>query len=175
MSTPAPDEAGAALEPVRAELVRAAHAEAGALLAQADREAADLLDAARAEAAAILEEARRRGEAEGEAAGRAVRRRARHAARARELNVRREAYEELRVRATERVRALHHAADYGSVLDRLTRGARRLLGPDAEVTEHPHGGVVAHAAGRRVDRTLDVLAARALDRLGTDAETLWKP
>ncbi|MFG2859185.1 hypothetical protein [Streptomyces sioyaensis] len=175
MRTPAPDAAGAALEPVRAELLRTAHAEARELLARADREAADLLDAARAEGRAILGASRRQGEAEGAAAGRAALVQARRTARARELDVRREAYEELRLRATERVRALRHAADYEAVLDRLARRARRILGPEADVTEHPDGGVVAHAPGRRVDCTLDALAARALDRIGAEAETLWAP
>ncbi|MFD5393269.1 hypothetical protein ACFWJW_03290 [Streptomyces sp. NPDC127097] len=175
MRTPVPDEAGAALEPVRTELLRAANSEARSLLAQADREAADLLDAARAEGEAILDASRRQGEAEGQAAGRAVLIQARRTARARELGVRRKAYEQLRLRATERVRALRDTADYDAVLDRLARCARLLLGPDAEVTEHPDGGVIAHAAGRRVDCTLDALAAHALDRLGSEVETLWAP
>ncbi|MGW2635202.1 hypothetical protein ACWC2K_38750, partial [Streptomyces chattanoogensis] len=126
-------------------------------------------------AQAIVEDARRQGEAAGTVAGRTALTRARRTARARELTVRREAYEELRLRATERVRALRHTADYASLLDRLGQRARRLLGPDAVVTEHPDGGVVAHASGRRVDCTLDALAARALDRIGTKAETLWEP
>ncbi|RXS87183.1 hypothetical protein EST92_04100 [Streptomyces sp. TM32] len=175
MRTPVPGEAGAALEPVRTELLRAAHAEARALLAAADREAADLLDAARAEGEAILDASRRQGEAEGRAAGRALLIQARRTARARELGGRREAYEQLRLHATERVRALRDTTGYDAVLDRLTRRAHLLLGPDADVTEHPDGGVVAHAAGRSVDCTLDAVTAHALDRIGPEAETLWAP
>lgn len=175
MRTPAPDEAGAALQPVRAELLRAAHAEAAGLLARAERDAADLLDDARTEARTILDEARREGETQGGAAGRDLRARALRQARAQELAARREAYEELRRRVTERVRELRHAPDYASVLERLTAHARRLLGPDAEVTVQPGGGVVAHAPGRRVDCTLDALAARALVRADVEAETLWAP
>ncbi|ARF53382.1 hypothetical protein B1H19_03670 [Streptomyces gilvosporeus] len=160
---------------MRTELLRAARAEARALLSTADREAADLLDSARAEARTILDASRRQGEAEGEAAGRAALVQARRTARARELAARRDAYEQLRLRATEHVRALRHTADYGSVLDRLALRARQLLGPDTEVAEHPDGGLVAHAAGRRVDFTLDALGARALERLDTDVETLWAP
>ncbi|MFD8544490.1 hypothetical protein [Streptomyces sp. NPDC059649] len=173
MRTPVPGEAGAALEPVRTELLRAAHADARALLARADREAADVLDAARAEERAILDAARRQGEAEGAAAGRAVLLQARRTARARDLGVRREAYEQLRLRAAERVRGLRDTDGYGSVLDRLTLRARGLLGPDADVTEHPDGGVVVRAGGRYVDCTLDALAARALDRIGPEVEKLW--
>jgi vacuolar-type H+-ATPase subunit E/Vma4 len=175
MRTPPPDQVAAALEPVRTELIRAARADAEALLARADREAADLLDGARAEAQTILDEARRQGEADGAAAGRGELARARRAARGRELSVRTEVYEELRRRATARVRELRHSAGYPSALDRLSRRAQWLLGADTEVTEHPGGGVVAHAGGRRVDFTLDALAVRALDRIGAETETLWIP
>jgi hypothetical protein len=34
---------------------------------------------------------------------------------------------------------------------------------------------VARTSGRRADCTLDALAARALDRLGAETETLWAP
>ncbi|MGG7569307.1 hypothetical protein [Streptomyces sirii] len=175
MRTPAPDQTAAALEPVRTELLRAARAEAGALLAGADDEAAALLDDARAAAREIVDEAHRQGEAEGTAVGCALLARARRTARTRALNVRREVYEELRLRATERVRALRQTAGYAALVDRLNERARQLLGPDAEVTEHPAGGVVAHVAGRRVDYTLDALAAHAVDRIGAEAETLWAP
>ncbi|GAB7035462.1 V-type ATP synthase subunit E family protein [Streptomyces sp. NPDC021749] len=175
MRTPVPGEAGAALEPVRTELLRAAHADAQALRAEADREAADVLEAARAEERSILDEARRQGEAEGEAAGRAVLVQARRTARAGDLGARRAAYEQLRRLATARVRALRDTDGYRSLLHRLVLRARGLLGPDAEVTEHPDGGVVARAAGRYVDCTLDALAARALDRLGSEVEKLWVP
>lgn len=175
MRTPAPDEVEAALGPVRTELLRAAHAEAAELLARADRDAAELLDGARAEARTILEEARREGEAQGAAAGRVVCARARREARAHQLVVRREAYEELRRRVTERVRELLHAPDYPSVLERLTGHARRLLGPDAEIIVHPDGGLIARVPGRRVDCTLDTLAVRALGRADVEVETLWAP
>lgn len=175
MKAPAPDRFEDALEPVRAELLRTARAEAAGLLARADRDATALLERARAEARALLEDAHREGEAQGAAAGRALRARARRTARARELTARREAYEELGRRATAHVRELRHTADYPLLLERLTRHARRLLGPDTETTVHSGGGLVAHAAGRRVDCTLDALAARALNRFGTEAESLWAP
>ncbi|MFH8475749.1 hypothetical protein [Streptomyces sp. NPDC018000] len=122
-----------------------------------------------------MEQARREGAAEGAAAGAAELLRARWNARACEQAARREAYEELHRQVTERFRALRYTADYPGVLDRLERRARQLLGPDATVAEHPDGGVIAHTAGRRSDFTLDALAARALDRLGADAEALWAP
>lgn len=175
MKAPTPDRVEGALEPVRAELLRAARAEAADLLARADRDATALLERARAEARALLEDAHREGEAQGAAAGRVIRARARRTARARELTARREAYEELSRRVTAHVRELRHTADYPLLLERLARHARRLLGPDAETTVCSGGGLVAHAAGRRVDCTLDALAARALDRLGAEVEGLWAP
>ena len=175
MTSPAPEHVAAALEPVRERLLRSARADAEELLARADQEAGALLDAATARAVAILDDARKQGEADA-AQGRAAElTRVRRTNRARELAARRQAYEELRRRAIERVRELRHTTDYPAIRDRLTRRAHRLLGPDAEVAEHPGGGIVAHAPGRRADCTLDALAARALDRLGAETETLWAP
>ncbi|MEU2158298.1 hypothetical protein ABZ532_25365 [Streptomyces sp. NPDC019396] len=175
MRSPAPDHQPAALEPVRERLLRAARADAVELLARADREAEALLEEARAQAAAILDDARRQGETDAARGSTAELTRVRRTIRARELGVRRQAYEELCSRATERIRGLRHTADYPAIRDRLRRRARRLLGPEAEVAEHPGGGIVAQAPGRRGDCTLDALAARALDRLGAEAESLWTP
>ncbi|WKX69014.1 V-type ATP synthase subunit E [Streptomyces sp. XD-27] len=174
MSAPASD-IEASLEPVRAELLRRARADARELLGRADREATDLLRRAGAQAEAVLAEARRQGREEGMRAARDVLARARRTARAHELAARRDAYEELRRRTAERVRGLRGSPEYPALLERLTRHARLLLGSGADVTEHPSGGVVAVAGGRRVDCTLDALAARALARLGAETEHLWAP
>jgi len=174
-ATPAPEQVTAALEPLRAELLRAAQADAAALLDRAERQAAAVTEAARAEAETILAEARSQGEADGAKAAAAALARARRTARSRELAVRREAYEELRRRATEAVLVLRHSPDYPAALDRLGRRARQLLGPGADITEDPGGGVLARAPGRRADLTLDASATRALDGLGAEAETLWTP
>ena len=61
------------------------------------------------------------------------------------------------------------------VLDRIGARARSILGADCEVLEHPQGGAVASSANRRVDLTLDALAAHVMARLGLEAERLWKP
>ncbi|MBU3865778.1 hypothetical protein KN815_17385 [Streptomyces sp. 4503] len=173
---PTSDQAVTALAPVRAALLRTARDEARGLLDRADREAAALLGEARATARSLLEEASRQGEQDGAAAARTIRAGARRAARVRTLAVRREAYEELRRRAFTRGRELREdPARYPAARDRLRRRASRLLGPDAEVTEAPDGGVVGRAAGRRAECTLDSLTARALDRLGVEVEALWSP
>ncbi|MFF4585690.1 hypothetical protein [Streptomyces sp. NPDC001388] len=175
MTTRAPDQTTDALQPVRARLLRAAHADAEALLADAGREAAARLDQARAQARAILDDARRQGEADGVDAARDLLVRARRQARSRTLSARREAYEEMRREAAERVRALRRADGYASLRERLEQRARTLLGPEAQVTEHADGGVVAQVPGRRVDLSLTALAERALDGMGAEVRSLWEP
>ncbi|NUS82902.1 MAG: hypothetical protein HOY75_09145 [Streptomyces sp.] len=170
---PLPDEAVAALAPVRAELLHTARAEARELLDRADQEAEALIAEARATARSLLEEAQRAGERDGAAAARDIRARARGTARAHELAARGQACEELRSRAVVRVRETWDTTARRDLLDRLRQRAQQLLGPDAEVTEAPDGGLVAQSAGRRVDYTLDALTARAVDRLGAEVETLW--
>ncbi|MER6092283.1 hypothetical protein [Streptomyces bluensis] len=175
MTPPAPDQTTDALHPVRAGLLRSAHADAAALLARTERETAARLDQARAEARAILDEARRQGEADGADAARDLLVTARRQARSRTLAARREAYEELRHEAAERVRELRRTDGYTTVRERLEQRARVLLGPAAEVSEHAEGGVVGRAAGKQVDLSLTVLADRALDRMGGEVRSLWEP
>ncbi|MCX5062720.1 hypothetical protein OG895_35215 [Streptomyces sp. NBC_00201] len=166
MRTPPPAGAGTALDPVRAQLLRAARAEADALLAAADDEA---------QAAAILAEARRLGEADAAAARDAARARSRRAARARELVTRRECWEELGRRVERGVGDLRRTDSYPGLRVRLTAYVRDALGPDARITEALGGGVVGEAAGRRLDCSLAAFARRALERTGTEAEELWAP
>ncbi|MFC5957217.1 hypothetical protein ACFP51_22895 [Streptomyces pratens] len=175
MTSPAPDQTTDALDPVRAELLRAAHADADACLARAEREAAARLDQARAEARTVLDDARRQGEADGTNAARDLLVRARREARSRTLSARREPYEELRSEAAERVRELRRADGYALLRERLEQRARVLLGPGAEVIEHADGGVVAQVRGRRVDLSLTALAERALDSMGAEVRSLWEP
>ncbi|MBA2806896.1 hypothetical protein E0500_005405 [Streptomyces sp. KM273126] len=175
MTTPAPDQTTDALHPVRAGLLRAAHADAEALLARTERETAARLDRAHAEARAILDEARRQGEADGADAARDLLVRARRQARSRTLAARRGAYEELRHEAAERVRELRRTDGYASVRERLEQRAHVLLGPAAEVSEHADGGVVGRAPGKQVDLSLTSLADHALDRMGGEIRSLWEP
>ncbi|TQJ37528.1 hypothetical protein [Streptomyces sp. SLBN-115] len=175
MMSPAPDQTTDALDPVRAGLLRAAHADADALVARAEREAAARLDQARAEAHTILDDARRQGEADGAIAARDLLVRARREARSRTLSARRKPYEDLRRKAAERVRDLRRADGYASLRERLEQRARVLLDPGAEVTEHADGGVVAQVPGRRLDLSLTALADRALDSMGAEVRSLWEP
>ncbi|MFF9060976.1 V-type ATP synthase subunit E family protein [Streptomyces sp. NPDC014882] len=170
---PGPDRADA-LHPVRAELLRAAHADAEALSARAEEEAAARIAQAEAEARSILDEARRQGEADGAATARDRLVAARRQARSRTLSARREPYEELRREAAERVRGLRRADDYARFRERLEQRARTFLGADAEVTEPADGGVVAQVPGKRVDLSLTALAEHALDDMGAEVRTLWE-
>ncbi|WP_317440840.1 hypothetical protein [Streptomyces collinus] len=162
------------LDPVRAELLRAARAAADATLDQARADAADTLLAARTAAETVLARARRLGEADGaKEAGRERVRAAQDAWEA-ELAVRAEVYAALRagVRASVR-RAL--AREGAMARSHLADVARAALGPQAVVRAAAQGGVTAEVPGRRVDLSADALADAAVDRLGVRAETLWGP
>jgi vacuolar-type H+-ATPase subunit E/Vma4 len=167
--------AGGALEPVRAWLLAAAHAEAERLRAEAAADAERVVAGARAEADAILADARAQGTAEGSALAAAEQARSRRQARRLVLQAEREAYEELRARSRAAVRALRQDPGYPALRERLDRLALAAAGPGASVSEDPDGGVVAEAPGIRVDCTLDGLAERAIAALGGEVAQLWAP
>ncbi|MGW6484791.1 hypothetical protein ACWGDS_44465 [Streptomyces sp. NPDC055059] len=161
-----------ALDPVRAELLRAARASADAVRDRARADADETLRAARATAEQVLARARDLGTAEGAADAERERVRAVQDAWAAELVVRAEIYAELRNAVREGVR---RALAEGAVPQaRLAEAARAVLGTGAQVTAAGGGGVTAEVPGRRVDLSADALADRALSRLGARAETLWE-
>ncbi|WP_306187448.1 hypothetical protein [Streptomyces sp. MK5] len=162
-----------ALEPVRAELIRAARADADAALARARADADQMVRAARAQAESLLEQARRDGVRDGAAEAAWERVRARQDAWSRELAARAEVYAGLRGKVHAGIREA--VTNDAALLTRLQERARALLGSDALITAADDGGVTARAAGRRVDLTADALTDRALARLGAEAETLWAP
>jgi hypothetical protein len=164
-----------ALEPVRAALLASARADADRLRAEAAAEADRVRAAARTRADAILAEARLLGAADGAVLVAAEQARARRRARELVLAAERQAYEELRARARAAARALREDPGYPALRERLSRLALTAAGEGALVSEHPDGGVVAEAPGRRVDCTLDGFAARAVDALGGEVTGLWAP
>ena len=168
-------DAVAALEPVRTALLARARADGDALLASADADAETAVAAARVEAAAAVAEARAQGERDAALVRTAERARARRQARAVVLRAQRAAYDELRRRSRAAAARLRTEPGYPALLDRLTALARAELGAAAVVREHPDGGVVAEAPGRRVDLRLATLAERAVDTLGPEVEALWAP
>lgn len=162
------------LDPVRAELLRAARAAADATLARARADAADTLLAASTSAETVLAQARRLGEADGAKEADRERVRAAQEAWETELAVRAEVYAVLRAEIRAGVRRA--LAREGAVARaHLAHLARAALGAEAEVTTAAQGGVTAETPGRRVDLSADALADGALDRLGVRAETLWGP
>jgi vacuolar-type H+-ATPase subunit E/Vma4 len=162
-----------ALAPLRAELLQRAAADAAATLAQATAEASDVLEAAEREAHDILEDARAAGAADTATAQATEQARTRRAHQSALLAAQRHAYEQLGSRATDAIRALRDEPGYPALRTRLAARAADILGADAVVTEASSGGVVAQAAGRRLDLSLPAFAARALERIEGGLDGLW--
>ncbi|MFE3327062.1 hypothetical protein [Streptomyces sp. NPDC059176] len=167
------DRSDRAMDPVRAELLRAAGQDAAALLADAGADAARTVESARRTAAGILEAARRQGGETGAADAAVLLTRARHRVKTRQLAAQRTVYQELRERVGAGVLSALEVRP--ELRDRLVHRAVALLGPDAVITDCAGGGVLAEAPGRRVDLSLATLADRALERNGAEVELLWAP
>lgn len=167
--------AGDGLAPVREALLARARADVEGIRAEAAADADATLAHARQQAEAILAEARARGASEAEVVAAAARARARRQARGLLLAAQREAYEALRRRSREAVRALRDDPAHPTLRQRLERVALELAGAGATIVETSDGGVVAEAPGRRVDCSLDWLADRAVATLGAGVEALWSP
>jgi vacuolar-type H+-ATPase subunit E/Vma4 len=164
-----------ALRPLHAELLRRARAEADQILADANAEARDVLDGAENEAHRIIDNARAAGAAEALMAQAAERARTRRAHQSGVLAAQRNGYEQLRARATDAVHQLRDEPGYPALRERLAARAVQVLGTGTGVvvTEDPAGGIVAEAAGRRLDLSLTAFAERALERVEVDIDGLW--
>lgn len=167
------DVVATALEPVRDALLRQARSDAEAELLAADTAARTRLEAARAEARRITDDARSQGEADAAMMLGRDRAQARRRAHASVLAAQQGAYEGLRRRAREAVRALRVDPGYDALVAQLSDSVRRTLGDDAVIRMHPDGGLIADAPGRHVELSLDALADRAVDALGADVSGLW--
>jgi len=174
-TAPGSQEVEDALEPVRAALLARARAEAARLLAAADADAAAALDAAAEESRRIHHQARAEVQKYAQALAAEHEARVRRETRTVVLAAQRAAYDELRRRARDGARRLRDDPAYPSLLARLRKRAHAELGPDADIHEHPDGGLVAAVAGRRLTLTLTALADRAVDDLGATVEGLWQP
>jgi len=152
-----------ALAPVQAALLATARHDADQRVASAHARAAELLAAARERAEGIISAARDAGIADAERVFATEQARSRRAARARTLQARRQAYEQLRLRSREAVLRIRDEPGYAAVRATLTAVGIRLLGPDAEIVEADGGGVIARSAGRRVNLSLTAFADRAVD------------
>lgn len=175
MSPRVPAGLPTAVAPVREALLAHARAEGADALARAEAAAEQLVSGARDEAAAIRAEARAAGERDAAAIRARDVARARREARGAVLRAQSAAYEELRRRARESVRALREDPEYPVLVDALRARAVARLGSDAVVRELPEGGVLAEVPGRRLDLSLDALADAAVERLGGVVQQLWAP
>jgi hypothetical protein len=165
----------AALEPVRAAMLRNARNQAEQIVARAARAAEALL----AQAHADVEVAMVQAQAEGAAAARSVAAaeigRSRRAARSAILGAEQVTRDGLVTQIRAAIVGLRDEPGYPHVLDRLTELAKRAAGPDAIITEHPDGGVVARSAGVLVDCSLPRLADRAVIALAARISELCQP
>lgn len=159
-----------ALAPVIAALLARARTEAEQELADARREADSTLADARAEARRILAEAAAAGRAAAAESIAAEHQRARREARALELAVQREIYDDFAHRVAA---AVSRAFTDPLMRARLVASVRAELGPDASVCDGDGGGVLGVAPGKRLDLGVQAVTARAVEALGDEVRELW--
>lgn len=166
-------KATAALQPVRGRLLDCARADADREIAEAQQEAERVLSAARDQAAQLAEAARAAGRdaAKTVSAQRlaALRRELRGAVNA----ARRDSYERWCRHGTEAVLRLRDDTAYPQWAAALRAAARATLGGEAQLSEHPTGGVVGEAGQRRIDLSLAAIAARVLDDTTAQVDEPW--
>ncbi len=155
----------AALEPVRAAMLRRAEQDAAAVVAAARAVATTTVARARQDADRAVALAATDGAAQARLVAMAELSRSRQAARsmalAADVDVRGEVVAKIRAA----VLALRKEPGYPLLRDRLSRLAVQAAGPGAALTEHPDGGVIAKAEGVTVDCSLGRLADRAIAAL----------
>jgi vacuolar-type H+-ATPase subunit H len=156
----------AALGPVRAALLAHAEEQAARIVAQAREASERVVARARHEAEAAVAQARSQGEAQARPVAAAELGRSRRAARSVALEAERTAHDELAARIRAAVLALCDDPRYPRFRDRLVGLAGSIAGPQAVVTEHPGGGVVARSPGVLVDCSLPRLADLAVVAFG---------
>ncbi|MFC0530519.1 V-type ATP synthase subunit E family protein [Phytohabitans kaempferiae] len=160
------------LAPVRAALLARAREEADQIRERSEVDARDAVTAATMEADHIRQHAHAEGEAHAATAVAAARSQAREQARALVLGARREAYERLRDAARRAVARMGAEPEFAPIRQRMVAAVRATLGPDAQITDVPDGGVAGAADGRRLDLSLTGFADRAVQAVaGREAET----
>lgn len=155
----------AALEPVRAAMLRRSGVQAQRIVAQASDAADALVARASHDADASVAQARADGAAEARPVAAAELNRSRRRARSVALRAELDVHDELAGRIRTAVCELRDQDGYPGLRDRLADLATSAAGPGAVVSEHPDGGVVARAGGVVVDCSLPRLAERAVAAL----------
>lgn len=162
----------AALEPVRAAMLRRAAHDAAQAVARARDGAAATITQAQRDADEAVARARAAGAAQARPVAMAELSRSRQVARSVALGADMAVRDEVVRKIKDAVLALRDDPEYPLLRDRLSGLAARAAGPGAVVTEHPQGGVIARAGGVTVDCSLPRLADRAVAALGAQIAAL---
>lgn len=165
-----------ALAPVRRAILESARRDAADTIERANRAAQELRRRAAAEADTIRETARAEGRHDAEQVRVEQRARARRRARSIVLQAQRQALDDLTSAVHDAVRRLWcDPATQQAVRATLVATARAEHGPQAVITDHPDGGVVATIDHARATYLLTDLADEVIASLGDDIVGLWTP
>jgi vacuolar-type H+-ATPase subunit E/Vma4 len=167
------EKAMAALQPVRRRLLECARADAEREIAEAEQEAQRVLADARTQAAQLAEAARASGRAAAETVSAQRRAALQRELRGAVLAAQRDIYQRWCRRGTEAVLRLREDPAYPRWAAALRATAQATLGADAQLREHPTGGVVAEAGQRCIDLSLTGIAARVLDDTTAQVDEPW--
>ncbi len=162
-------KAMAALQPMRRHLLERAQADAEREIEEAEHEAQRILAEVRNQAAQLAETARAAGRAAAETVSAQHRAALQRELRGAVLAAQRDIYQQRCRHGTEAVLRLRDDPAYPQWAAALRAAAQATLGADAQLNEHPTGGVVAEAGQRCIDLSLAGIAARVLD--DTTAQT----
>ncbi|MGO9151830.1 hypothetical protein [Mycobacterium sp.] len=162
-----------ALQPMRRHLLECARADAEREIAEAEQEAQRVLAEARNQAAQLAEAARAAGRAAAETVSAQRRAALQRELRGAVLAAQRDIYQRWCRRGTEAVLRLREDPAYPRWAAALRATAQATLGADAQLREHPTGGVVAEAGQRCMDLSLAGIAARVLDDTTAQVDEPW--
>ncbi len=167
------EKAMAALLPMRRHLLECARADAEREIAQVEQEAQRILADARDQAAQLAETARAGGRAAAETVSAQRRAALQRELRGAVLAAQRDVYQQWCRRGTEAVLRLRDDPAYPQWAAALRATAQAMLGADAQLREHPAGGVVAESGQRCIDLSLAGIAARVLDDTTAQGGESW--
>ena len=167
------DRAAAALEPLRAELLRRARTAAAERLQRAAAEDAATISRAQQEAELVVEQARQAGVADVTVFLDQERARSRRQARAVVLGAHADALEQLRERSIAAVAGLTAEPEYPELHNRLVDYVRGQLGQDAAISDAATGGVIGTVPGRRLDCSFVALVEQVLVEWAAQPEAPW--
>jgi len=168
------EKAMAALQPMRRHLLESAQADAEREIAEAEQEAQRVLAEAHNQAAQLAETARAAGRAAAETVSSQRRAALQRELRGAVLAARRDIYQRWSRRGTEAVLRLRDDPAYPRWTAALRAAAQATLGADAQLREHPTGGVVAESGERCIDLSLAGIAERVLDDTAAQVGDPWE-